>query len=100
MATCLSETEYSAPLNITKQLISDDNVIINTLKKRQNKFNIESTQRVLNSQVKEEDVELNVNNNEEIIENFSTDIVPMKNSLYGLITVGILLSVCCFLKKF
>ena len=97
MAPCLSETEYSKPLNITNKLISDDNVVVDTLKKRQNKFNIESTRRVLNSKVKEEEVELN--NNEEIVEKFSMDVIPMKNSLYGIITVGILISMCCFLKK-
>lgn len=97
MAPCLSDTEYSVPLNITNKLIPDDNVVVDTLKKRQNKFNIESTERVLNSEVKEEDVDLN--NNEEIVENFSMDVIPMKNSLYGIITVGILISVCCFLKK-
>jgi len=98
MTNCLSDTEYSDPLKIDNTIISNDESIVGIIKNRQNKFNKDSTESVLKSDPDIEDYQLNNNNSREVIENFSLDI-PMSNSIYGLISVGILVSMCCFLKK-
>ena len=98
MTNCLSDTEYSNPLKIDNKIITNDESIVGIIKNRQNKFNKDSTENVLKSDPDIEDYQLNNNNSREVIENFSLDI-PMSNSIYGLISVGILVSMCCFLKK-
>jgi len=98
MTNCLSDTEYSNPLKIDNKIITNDESIVGIIKNRQNKFNKDSTESVLKSDPDIEDYQLNNNNSREVIENFSLDI-PMSNSIYGLISVGILVSMCCFLKK-
>lgn len=95
MNNCISETEFSNPLKIDNKLLSNDNDIVNILNQRKNKFNKESSEKILNSKI-EDDIQLN--NNEKVIESFSLD-VPMINSLYGLIAVSTLVALCCFLKK-
>ena len=98
MTNCLSDTEYSDPLKIDNKIITNDESIVGIIKNRQNKFNKDSTENVLKSDSDIDDYQLNNNGNGKVIENFSLDI-PMSNSIYGLISVGILVSVCCFLKK-
>jgi hypothetical protein len=98
MTSCLTDTEYSNPLNIDNKIITNDESIVGIIKNRQNKLNKDSTENVLKSDPDIDDYQLNNNKNEKVIENFSLDI-PMTNSIYGLISVAILVSMCCLLKN-
>jgi hypothetical protein len=98
MTSCLTDTEYSNPLNIDNKIITNDESIVGIIKNRQNKLNKDSTENVLKSDPDIDDYQLNNNKNEKVIENFSLDI-PMTNSIYGLISVTILVSMCCLLKN-